>query len=588
MKSDNSVGRDAFIAWLPFLIAFAAVPLAILVPNLVEFDHDLTVGLPLLALALVALPALALALRLLGPTTRTAVSGGLFFLGLWLLLSDFLAPLEWGLLDGENRLKEPIGNTVKEALLAVVLAVLWLKLPPKPVRTFGVAVTAVILAGQIVLLALGGVRATDRSGPGEAAAPAVSPLKPAGGAMTGNVYHLVFDGYSSASFGAAVDELQLAETLQGFTFFDRVLANYHVTDASVPSFLLGRFYRGGSFSDWQSRAMTDGLRRWHADAGFEIEVFSPDRARFWMYDGASVVHTGQEIARSYFRGSDTLRLAQVTAVRVAPNILRHETLAVSERLFGHLIARINGTRNAGTFSRYALYKQLSVPLFRRFLEDEASRPAAGRYVYVHVILPHAPFVWNEECVYDDPSTFEAQTLCATRLLAETVDTLQRLGRYRDALVIVQSDHGYHGEAGGETALDIPPPPAIRERVEATMTYIDTDGYFRRIQPLLAIKPPASDRSPLRVSSAPAQLIDLPATVVDLTGVDAPPTDGTSVFGLPEEQPREIHLYAGVYTKDPQGRVLVLGQTMSATELAHISYTAGEGWKAYPNQRARTD
>ena len=70
---------------------------------------------------------------------------------------------------------------------------------------------------------------------------------------------------------------------------------------------------------------------------------------------------------------------------------------------------------------------------------------------------------------------------------------------------------------------------------------------------------------------------------DLLEIEAPATDGESVFTLSETEPREIHLYAGV-----DGKELILGQTMSETDLAHISYTRGKGWKIYPSLRARAE
>jgi arylsulfatase A-like enzyme len=121
-----------------------------------------------------------------------------------------------------------------------------------------------------------------------------------------------------------------------------------------------------------------------------------------------------------------------------------------------------------------------------------------------------------------------------------------------------------------------------------MSYVNFEGYFRRIHALLAIKPPNASNAPLQISRSSTQLIDIPATVADLLGIDAPATDGTSVFRLSEATPREIHLYAGVYTTTGDGKVMVLGTSMSETELAHVSYTASKGWTAYPNLPARAE
>jgi hypothetical protein len=136
--------------------------------------------------------------------------------------------------------------------------------------------------------------------------------------------------------------------------------------------------------------------------------------------------------------------------------------------------------------------------------------------------------------------------------------------------------------------DYKPSREAFHEISSVNQYIASEGYFRRIHPLLAIKPPAADASALRTSSAPAQLVDIPATIYDLVGVAGPETDGESVFQLDESEPREIHLYSGVYKKDSTGKTVILGHSIDETDLVHISYTKGSGWKVYPKLRGRSD
>jgi hypothetical protein len=389
-------------------------------------------------------------------------------------------------------------------------------------------------------------------------------------------------------FSDAVNQLELSQKMSGFTVFENTLANYQITDPSVPSFLHGKFYRGGSFKDWQLEAKVGGVRKVLQDSGFSIEAYVPDRARFWMYDGASSVATSRDISLSYFQGSDEFRLAQIAMVRLAPTMLRQEMFWASDRLFGYVMAFLNDVENPGTFSQSGYYRRISVPLVQQFLEEERTKESNGRYVYLHVVLPHQPFVWNANCNYADQGSYHEQALCATRLMGEIIETLNSLDRYSNSLVIIQSDHGYHRVEGGQ------PDPAFEPSVEAVQEfnsaapYVSAEGYFRRIHPLLAIKPPAADASALRTSSAPAQLIDIPATIYDLVGIAGPETDGESVFQLDETTPREIHLYSGVYKKDSTGKTLILGHSVDETDLVHLSYTNGSGWKVYPKLRGRSE
>jgi len=581
--------KDVALASLPFVIGFVSIPLAILLPNLIEFDYRLSVVWPFLCFCVLSIILLAGVGLIPSTRGRTRLYSGFFFLGVFFLLSDIFAPLQWGILDGESALEESWRSSLIELALMALLLLCWAKLPLKLVRAFGVPLTLVILVTQLFGLGFAAYDLSNAKSSGDdGELLSVSNQHGDETAIRGNVYHIVFDGYSGLKFPDTVKQLELSQMMSGFTFFENTLANYHMTDASVPSFLHGEFYSGGSFIEWQREAKTGGLRRVLQESGFSIEVYSPDRARFWMYDGASIAKTSQNISRSYFRGSDEFRLAQVTLVRLAPNVLRQEAFWSSDRLWGYIIALLNNVENPGSFSHYGYYKRLSVPLARQFLEEEPSRESAGRYVYLHIVLPHQPFVWDSDCNYSGQTSYDAQTLCATRLMGEIIETLKGLDHYNTSLIIFHSDHGYHGTEAGQLIPDYKPSREAFQEISSVNQYIATEGYFRRIHPLLAIKPPAADASALRTSSAPAQLIDIPATIYDLVGIAGPDTDGESVFQLDESTPREIHLYSGVYKEDSTGKTLILGHSIDETDLVHISFTNGSGWKVYPKLRGRSE
>ena len=119
-----------------------------------------------------------------------------------------------------------------------------------------------------------------------------------------------------------------------------------------------------------------------------------------MYDGASHVRTSQEISNSYFRGGAVLRLAQVSLVRLSPSILRWDTFWYTDLLFAELVGLLNDVATPRGFSGYGFYKRLSVPLIRQFLGEEREHDDTGRYIYLHVVLPHGPYVWDSACKYD--------------------------------------------------------------------------------------------------------------------------------------------------------------------------------------------
>jgi hypothetical protein len=74
-----------------------------------------------------------------------------------------------------------------------------------------------------------------------------------------------------------------------------------------------------------------------------------------------------------------------------------------------------------------------------FLREEETLPSKGRYTYVHLIIPHFPFVLNQDCSYDGDYEITGpleQSLCATSLIVRLVECLKGLGRFDESIVLL--------------------------------------------------------------------------------------------------------------------------------------------------------
>ena len=573
----HGIRRDIALAWFPFFIAFVAIPIAIYIPNQPEFGYRLSTLAPLLLIAAAALPALSL-LRLVPVGKRHIICKSLFFAGVFFLVTDIVAPISWGQFDGEETLREPFVRTATELAVAAILAAAFIKIPYDRLREIGTAVLAVLLVLQTAYFVNGvgqNERAQRDTKPQHVPQPATTD-----DAALPNVYHVVFDAFASDLFLESIDRQGVRDRFDGFTFFKDNLSNYQMTDASIPSFLSGTLYAAGSFRDWQRASSEGGVRRQLLELGYEVSVYVPDRNRSWAFDDAHRTHTSREIAKRTLAGSDRLLLAHLSAVRLAPNLLRNETYKAYTK--GLELLGLDYAED------YRSYKGLSVPLFEKFLDDERDRPARGQYVYVHVILPHSPNQWDESCNRKEPAStnFVQQTDCSTLLMARLTDLLQTLNRYDESLIVFQSDHGYHGDlARRETAFHDTPAEVLEKFSEAS-SYYSPEGIVQRLRSLLLVKPPGATTSPLHVSHAPTQLLDVPATIIGAIAREPADVGGTSVFDLDEASSRRIHLYAGLYTRSANGRVLVLGQDRKTARLAHISFDREHGWLVHDDLDAR--
>jgi len=95
----------------------------------------------------------------------------------------------------------------------------------------------------------------------------------------------------------------------------------------------------------------------------------------------------------------------------------------------------------------------SLVLYDRFLDDLASEDAPT-YYFVHLLIPHHPFVHDSECrIVRDPTSlgrnvasradpaYLAQVRCANRLARSLIERLIELDRYDSTRILIQSDHG---------------------------------------------------------------------------------------------------------------------------------------------------
>lgn len=558
-KDRGALLADSVLAWLFFFTAFISVPSVIYMTNQIDLNFDLRTITPFLAVGFLAFPLLVLLAHGLSSRHRTTVYVLLFYIGMFLFLKDVLAPLEWEHSHRDQQPDEPLLLTLVELGIALALAAAWWKVPVRPLRVFAVPLVLVVAAVQTATFIFnlaspadvpGRVEGTD--GIQAAAEPAVPVDKP-------NIYHVVFDAYSAQRFGDAADQLNMAEKLTGFTEFRNNLANYPYTKASVPSFLAGTYYEPESLREWRAAANTGGIRRALDDAGYRMWIYAPNENRYWMYSKADHVRTSYELAQSAL--GSTLRLALFTTVRLAPNVLRTEVFWSWDRFSSFLVKRLAVlTVDPLGMETYAYYKHLSVPLMRLFLEEEKLRTSGGNYVYVHVMLPHTPFVWNEQCTFspeDQENGFYKQTLCATKLMAEIAATLKSHNRYHSSLIIFQSDHGHEADSQS-SVLETGIPDHAREAVVSKLGLKpgDLKDILKRMHALLLVKPPNDSGLPLTTSPVFTQLVDIPATIADLVGVEYPPGAGRSVFALEPDTPREIELFLGSLR----------------TDLFHLSYT----------------
>ena len=82
----------------------------------------------------------------------------------------------------------------------------------------------------------------------------------------------------------------------------------------------------------------------------------------------------------------------------------------------------------------------SLQSFRNFMDREAAQAGHGRYVFVHLMLPHFPEVLGADCQYQlgKLTLPREQARCAVGMIEEFIGTLKELGRFKTSLILIHS------------------------------------------------------------------------------------------------------------------------------------------------------
>lgn len=586
----SSFWSDLLVATLPAAVLFLVLPVELYLPNQGEFDYKLIVLLPYPILLALWVLAWAAVFCFLHPSRRAAMAVGLMWAGLFLLLSDIVAPVQLRVLDGtQQQPDEPLGLTMREiALAATILLAAW-KTPALWARQFGLGFAALLLVFQPIRF-WHGVSPAGSFNKYDAKFEPHPP--PSATSSKPNLYHIIWDSYSSYAFERSLQQEGLAEEFDGFIFFKENRSNYVFTEPSVASYMTGTFYKGGRIVEWIRRrfrmdvGITDELHQ----QGFE--VWNYVYSHYYAERRASHAATNLGMMAEANPLSLVAHFADLWLLRAVPNFLQDEVYFDGKGGLSRLAPALEPLlleRSPTVLGELASRPFYSVRLARRLIQDEKLRPAHGQYVYAHIYLPHRPYVLNENCEYAPQPGASLRTLyyrqneCATKLMIDFIRELKRLGRYEQSAIILHADHATW-EYGPEDVRGYGAGLRNADRIQDNLERRTPAEIDHGIRSLLLVKPPGRAGVPLEVSQRPTQLVDLAETVYEMQDI-APrvaPEEGQSVLSTDFPHDREIPVFLGYMQIDKNGRAIILDTDSRSGELNHFSYTSSVGWRRYPN------
>jgi len=398
---------------------------------------------------------------------------------------------------------------------------------------------AALIAAGIQALASGVLLAglaDDMAEPGAPAFDASQYEAMFGFSPTGNVLHIVMDGFQSDVFADIIGDPAggaVREALRGFTFFAGNTGSYPYTQMTMPLLVSGRRYRNEMPVEEFVADVMQGptILNLAAASGFDVDIASqPALARIYA-SGARTntwpipldLHTDET---DYVAG-DLARLLDLSLFRVVPHFAKAYVYQ-DELWFLQRFSRDASFVNLRYFAEIEFLDRL-----RKRMNTRRDRPV---YKLFHLMLSHRPTAGTADCRFDGikPTSrhnVTEQSRCALSRVIAVLDRMKELGIYDDAVVVLMADHGAWVGARGyqRSAQDGGGPKSTTAGMAV---------------PLLAIKPGGA-RGDLDVSLAPATVGDVPATIAGLLGL-AHTMPGKNVFDLAEDEQRTRHFYNYAY------------------------------------------
>ncbi len=408
-------------------------------------------------------------------------------LGLWLIRS-----IPWHSHFLRWLLDVPLGGGVAAAIFVAAVIGVSRRWPPNRICPWFALVASVLAVGEAGRLA-------TSLRPSPALATTNETDERVGNPDLVNVYHVVFDALSPSLVQPAQPP-GMEQALGGFVVFedlrtpcDGTSSNFRMILGGQPNCCPHDAPADDSRASSERFELLELLRR----KGYLVEAYAPrfpDRKWADQFD-RFVPHVASvpSLERVSLERDNALLFRRMWAVAFIPDFL----LDLVERMPAIAVrGEPLRTLRAGNLAAFSS-APLSRRSFQQFLALEPGRPAHGRYVLLHLWMPHGPHLLRGDCSHgtaaNDYTDALAQTQCAMRCLMELIDMLRTTGRLEEATVIVQGDHG-----GGDVWRG--------GRILHDKT--------TRLHTILMVKAPFAS-GPARRSGNPASQCDVAPTIADV-------------------------------------------------------------------------
>ncbi len=268
-------------------------------------------------------------------------------------------------------------------------------------------------------------------------------------AQSNNVFYFVVDRFDAEYWEAALESMpEIAESLDGFTYYDDATSLYPRTFPSVTYMVTGKendFSK--SRADYLNSAYDDSvfLKRL-SDNGYTINIYTDS---YTGYDNASYMEDYIENA-AVLSGYDVREPSHLSWDFIRLSLYRHLPFAIN-----HITGQISTTH----FSSHTVLTLDNVPKYSTDMKDAYEHvlnhpievgEGDKNFSFIHIAGTHLPNAYDKNFnpitdgshpEYNDVASSITQSF---KIISMYIKQLKELGLYDDATIIITGDHASIG------------------------------------------------------------------------------------------------------------------------------------------------
>lgn len=339
-----------------------------------------------------------------------------------------------------------------------------------------------------------------------------------------NILLIVLDSFQSDVFEELIlNEPQLKNDFNGFTYYNNISGTYPTTYPSIPLILTGQTYLNQiPIQDFLRNAyLSVSLPKKLQDLGYSVQI--PCDETVYCDSQVSSAFMPKE-ALSPLTKPEIVAYYKPTFVRYFPEIAYE--LYQKTQITRYLIT--NPGPITPDYSR-SLYAKDQASL-REILVGISANAPVPTFKYFHFNAAHPPFDQNTAGQYQIQSHDRQgqinHSLGSLHYALDIINRLKSLEVYNQSLIIVMSDHGY-GPLGYKSLTGNNPGQVIQNQVIASAL------------PLLLVKPP-NGAGGFKINQTPISYLTFTQDI--LTYLDRYRADPSTPFSLTKSSVRQYYYY----------------------------------------------